>query len=157
MTHEYARASFNLHCSSCSSSSYCSSGSLVGEAEAGALGSTGFSPSALNKQVILTLSKRLQLGNFQLQTWALNEAQFDKDIIFLAGQVSSIPLFVFESDSHFTNCIESPNFFLTTPNSYWHPRPRFLSSTKFLIDKHTHLLANPNINWLPKAFIGYTN
>ena len=82
MTHEYARASFNLHCSSCSSSSYCSSGSLVGEAEAGALGSTGFSPSALNKQVILTLSKQLQLGNFQLQTWALNEAQFDKDIIF---------------------------------------------------------------------------
>ena len=54
----------NLHCSSCSSSSYCSSGSLVGEAEGGALGSTGFSPSALCKQ--------MQTGNFQLQAWAIN-------------------------------------------------------------------------------------
>ena len=45
---------FHLHCSSCSSSSYCSSGSLVGEAEAGALeGRTGFSPSALDKQLSL--------------------------------------------------------------------------------------------------------
>ena len=46
----------HLHCSSCSSSSYCSSGSLVGEAEAGALeGRTGFSPSALDKQLSLLL------------------------------------------------------------------------------------------------------
>ena len=143
-----------LHCSSCSSSSYCSSGSLVGEAEAGALGSTGFSPSALNKQVILTLSTQMQSGNFQLQTWALNEAQFDQDKFFLAGQVSSIPLSVFGSDSNFPNYIESPNFFLTTQNSYWHPRPRFLLSTKVLlqalIGKSKPLLATQSIYWQNK-------
>ena len=42
--------------------------------------------------MILTLSTQMQSGNFQLQTWALNEAQFDQDIFFFGwpGQLYTL-------------------------------------------------------------------